>query len=366
MLTKPLLNRRRGRGFTLIELLVVIAIIAILIALLLPAVQQAREAARRTQCRNHLKQLGLAFHNYHDAFGSWNIFRSRHYNSATTPGPLINAQGWAVGLLPYLDQAPLFNQYNSNIPWFFAANQPVVSTPLTVFLCPTSPRQSNQNTVTLLAAEATSMWSWTGAPDVTYTGGATDYVTTEKAVGAYRGQVAPAQGYFWKGNRHDGPLGEFGFTRTTTNTLTERNMTCRISDVRDGTSNTMIVQELAGRNVLYRRGRVIGIAGTDTSDPGYFQSRFGAGEWAHDVNTMRHVGCAPDGIRTNTLADTCGINCTNLHPGTDAPNYYSFHVGGVQALMCDGSVKFLNENISAANLVALITRDESDGPLGDF
>jgi prepilin-type N-terminal cleavage/methylation domain-containing protein len=99
------------KGFTLIELLVVIAIIAILIALLLPAVQQAREAARRTQCKNNLKQLGLALHNYHDVFGSF-VFRKGGYD--TVPGAAGDARGNAnrlsgyVGLLPYLEQAPLY------------------------------------------------------------------------------------------------------------------------------------------------------------------------------------------------------------------------------------------------------------------
>ena len=91
---------RRKRGFTLIELLVVIAIIAILIALLLPAVQQAREAARRSQCKNNMKQIGLALHNYHDVFTTFPI------------GGLKNSRGpnWRVGLLPYMDQAPAYNQ----------------------------------------------------------------------------------------------------------------------------------------------------------------------------------------------------------------------------------------------------------------
>src|SRR4026208_2018828 len=110
---------RRRFGFTLIELLVVIAIIAILIALLLPAVQQAREAARRTQCRNNLKQLGLALHNYHDNFQS---FAPHIWVSPwTNPGAQVagvndwtngSRGSWIVRILPYLDQAPLFNQMN--------------------------------------------------------------------------------------------------------------------------------------------------------------------------------------------------------------------------------------------------------------
>ncbi|WP_417385328.1 DUF1559 domain-containing protein [Gimesia sp.] len=119
------------RGFTLIELLVVIAIIAILIALLLPAVQQAREAARRSQCKNNLKQIGLAMHNYLDAFTTFPI------------GGLKNSRGpnWRVGLLPYFDQAPAYNQvsYNASF-WAHSGLQAVFKT-LRVpgYVCPSSP-----------------------------------------------------------------------------------------------------------------------------------------------------------------------------------------------------------------------------------
>ena len=95
---------KRNRGFTLIELLVVIAIIAVLIALLLPAVQQAREAARRSQCKNNMKQLGLALHNYHDAANKFPI--GTRFS--------MSAPNWRVGLLPYLDQAPLFHSVKCN------------------------------------------------------------------------------------------------------------------------------------------------------------------------------------------------------------------------------------------------------------
>jgi len=122
-------NVTHGRGFTLIELLVVIAIIAILIALLLPAVQQAREAARRSECRNKLKQLGIALHNYHDTHGRF------------PPGAITVPSGWAWStfVLPFLDQAPLYNQLAPNggtIP--AATDGTAIMTPLPIFLCPSN------------------------------------------------------------------------------------------------------------------------------------------------------------------------------------------------------------------------------------
>ncbi|MFG0295400.1 MAG: DUF1559 domain-containing protein, partial [Maioricimonas sp. JB045] len=107
----------RRRGFTLIELLVVIAIIAILVALLLPAVQQAREAARRSQCKNNLKQIGLALHNYHDTHGSFPPGYIARYVSATDPASAETGPGFAWGtmILPFLDQSPTYNQLNFSL-----------------------------------------------------------------------------------------------------------------------------------------------------------------------------------------------------------------------------------------------------------
>src|ERR1700754_928007 len=111
--------RRRRVGFTLIELLVVIAIIAILIALLLPAVQQAREAARRAQCKNHLKQMGLAMHNYQDTYNMFPAESLMVHNPINSPGLGARAPrnfSWVCAILPYIDQAPLYNQINFSIP----------------------------------------------------------------------------------------------------------------------------------------------------------------------------------------------------------------------------------------------------------
>ena len=128
--------RRACRGFTLIELLVAIAIIAVLIALLLPAVQAAREAARRVQCTNNLKQIGIALHGYHDAIGAFPMgyaAQLRFVDGATDTAP---GWAWAAMVLPQLEQAPLFNAANFRLSVSAPANATVVATPLRTFVCP--------------------------------------------------------------------------------------------------------------------------------------------------------------------------------------------------------------------------------------
>jgi prepilin-type N-terminal cleavage/methylation domain-containing protein/prepilin-type processing-associated H-X9-DG protein len=368
MLTNSAVIRRRARGFTLIELLVVIAIIAVLIALLLPAVQQAREAARRTQCRNNLKQLGIAFHNYHDAFNTWMVFR--HATVATATGPLVNAQGWGPGLLPYIDQAPIYNQYNTNIPPWRGTNAAVVATSIPTFQCPSTPRSSGLVDINWPAAVAASAAE--GAA-ITYRGGACDYVAMEKSVGNYRGVHAAQQGYFQKGNRNEGPLGEFGVTVIVgVRSSLDRLYGNRISDVRDGTSNTMMLEELAGRETFYARGKPVAPVTQASTDIAWSSMVAGGGTWDSPFNSFRHQGSSYDGLINS---GPCGINCNNSRVGASATGpsltgsggtFYSFHSGGIQVLMCDGSVRFLNENVAAPTVVSLISRDEQDGPLGEF
>ena len=128
----------RRRGFTLIELLVVIAIIAILIALLLPAVQQAREAARRTQCKNNLKQISLAAHNYHDVYNKFPI--GQHLVGGGTPAAVKGlGYSYSFALLPYIEQGNLYGQFDNNFPVFEKTrtrNGILAGTPLAAWSCP--------------------------------------------------------------------------------------------------------------------------------------------------------------------------------------------------------------------------------------
>jgi prepilin-type N-terminal cleavage/methylation domain-containing protein len=129
----------KPRAFTLVELLVVIAIIGILVSLLLPAIQAARESARRMQCGNNLKQLGLAMHNYADIYGS--AFPQGRISKLPWP-PAVPAgphYGWGISLLPHLEQNALYENFDQNANFYDPVNQPVVKTPFAVFQCPSTP-----------------------------------------------------------------------------------------------------------------------------------------------------------------------------------------------------------------------------------
>jgi prepilin-type N-terminal cleavage/methylation domain-containing protein len=343
-MSQPCFGCRTRRGFTLIELLVVIAIIAILIALLLPAVQQAREAARRTQCRNNLKQIGLAVHNYHDSF---NCFPPGYIAiigvAATPPYPNdLNGKNAFVQLLPYLDQAPLYNQINQSIPMAtgltaypaaaLAQNEALGRTVIPVFMCPSS------------TAPPTSTYKYPangfapGYPpqEMTFIGGRTDYSGTTGVRSGF-GNVA------YNNNQGGDREGMFVMAGV------PGGNTARMRDVVDGTSNTFILGERTGSTSIYLKTTIA------TGLPAAIGETNG-GAWS-DALVFEHwlKGSLYDG-NTPSGGGPCAINCTNLRGG----GFHCFHTGGAHFLMGDGAVKFVSENIAAFVFAASITRKKGE------
>lgn len=312
---------RSRRGFTLIELLVVIAIIAVLISLLLPAVQQAREAARRSQCQNNLKQLGLGFQNYH---GVYNMF-PMGYSLDTSN---FNAHAWGTMLLPFLEQGNLIKNYNYKYSFaspagIFAGgpnNQAVITTLLPVFICPSTPENNRVYQFTLPAGAVGG-----SSPQLTWSAAPSDYGAQSGVLGTfYSVYVQPVVG-----------------TMGSRSGMLLNNKCRRFADVTDGTTNTLMLAEIAGRNSTYRDGRLV----SSWSDPTNPNSGGGWGDVINGENWL--AGSLYDGTGST---GPCVINCTNLS-GRGA---YSFHPGGIQILMVDGSVQYVSENIRNATYAELI------------
>ena len=338
-------KRLRQRGFTLIELLVVIAIIAVLIALLLPAVQQAREAARRTQCKNNLKQFGLAISNYHDVYQRFpNSYIAR---IGVENGGLVvdqNVSGIGTKLLPFIDQAPLYNLYDNSTPitnvtgtynaTSIANNLAVAATPLAAWKCPSSPAPA-VSTAVYPAGAFSGVFppaTWT----IPFARG--DYSVTSGILGGYA-QLA------YNGNaggQRGGATGVAGVG----------GVSMSYKDLIDGASNTTFFGERTGSTTIYVKS---------TPAPAPYQAYGGTNGigWA-DILIGEHwlAGSNSDGTQSNVVVNggsgnggPCAINCTNLR----SVGFHSFHTGGCHFLMCDGAVRFVSENVSAVNLGGSIT-----------
>ncbi|MEQ9409125.1 MAG: DUF1559 domain-containing protein [Fuerstiella sp.] len=355
-------NRGRSWGFTLIELLVVIAIIGVLVALLLPAVQQAREAARRTQCRNNLKQLGLALHNYHDAHST---FPAGYYSYPTRTGngpPAANIDpqtwdgapgwGWSSALLPYMDQANLAASLRGEIPIWDPSVRDLISTKLPMFLCPSASGGDESFTV----RDASGSPLLIGGSPLQL--GRSHYVASHGQESCW-GECGAAL---------TGEIFTNIYTSTTTTITIDgdvsrvadgpfyRNSRTRFRDVTDGTSNSIFLGEHSSR--LSEKTWVGVVPGA------YTHPRFRSPENGPDAAatlTLVHAGPSGGELDITGFPIIHPVNFPTYHVG----QMYSEHTGGGLVCLGDGSVRFISENINLLLFAELSSISEGE-VIGEF
>jgi prepilin-type N-terminal cleavage/methylation domain-containing protein len=304
------LGRRKRTAFTLVELLVVIAIIGILVALLLPAVQAAREAARRMSCSNNLKQIGLSLHNFHDTYGFLppggvsGSYSSPLHKKFRIPGR--TEHGWVIWLLPYMEQTAVYDLYDLRRDWRSPQNREARETQLAVMKCPSTP---NPNRV--------DREEFGGFGEVV--SAVSDYgVNNAISRGLYALRLIDEKSY-------QSPHG-----------VMRVNELQKFADIKDGLSNTMWIFEDSGRPQQYLRGR----------KPGPRNNISGTG-WANRHNEYITHGFSYDGL---TSTGPCAVNCTNNN------EIYAFHPGGAMGVVGDGSVRFISETVEMRVIGRILTR----------
>jgi prepilin-type N-terminal cleavage/methylation domain-containing protein/prepilin-type processing-associated H-X9-DG protein len=341
---------RRG-AFTLVELLVVIAIIAVLIGLLLPAVQKVRQTAARLKCQNNLKQLGLALHDYagehNSAFPAANVL-------TVTPAS-VNAVSWGTVILPYIEQTALYSRYDVRSaafppPYGLTSNIAVISTPVDTFVCPSVPSSAGDRVYAYdLTAEANAyLGEHLPAGSLEYTAAPSDYTG-----------INGVRAILW------GNLARNGYPGVTQSAdldgILSEDVPCALASVTDGLSSTILLGEVAGKPNWYVRGRQRAV-------PASHQRALEGGGWGDFMlgdNWL--VGTDDDCTTENSvgLARVVGI-CNRRFSGEDMAGLYSFHSGGVNILLGDGSVRFLANATDPLVVLQLVTKAGGEVPSGDW
>jgi len=321
-------------AFTIVELLVVIAINGLLIALLLPAVQAAREAARRSQCKNNLKQVALACHVYENIHRSLPLL----YSSSTQPG-------WITQILPCFEQGNLCSLYRYSQPWFDASNANAVTQRIPVLECPSSPVPH------VYTATNPGFAGLSPNPMTTFTVASTDYFAISAASSSttLKAPSTIPAGYFYvyPSTPSTADLsGAFGAQSTTP-------VSQPLSHITDGLSNTAMISEMSGRPWLYLAAgqqvpaadfpSYVSTSSVDAADN--IPLNYGWGAWAHNNNF--NVGTwSTDGT---VQGGPSAVNCSNYR------GVLSFHAGGAHAAFADGSVHLLTREMPPAVFFALVT-----------
>lgn len=340
------------RGFTLVELLVVIAIIGVLIALLLPAVQAAREASRRSQCQNSLKQVGLGIHNFHDA--------KKKLPSAIRPNPASTVRvGVFTFLLPYIERSDLYDLYDQTVNWSDVKNTPVTGKRVTVYECP-----SSAGNRTLLDHNPDGFASGSTWVPIVANGDYAASLGIDPRLPAIAASTYPA---YHTAAGIDPVLtiqGSAAFTSTAaqpTNGFLPKNATLSFNDITDGLTNTIAIFESGGRPLHYKRGAQTG--------PNPSTHRVNAGGWSRPASDILYAGSNTTGSvvpgvsfgRTNGFdvgSESYGGTGYAAPYGTEGTSQpYSFHRGGVNVALGDGSVRFIDDGIHLGVIAALVTRN---------
>lgn len=310
-------SRHVRSGFTLIELLVVIAIIAILIALLLPAVQQAREAARRSTCKNQLKQIGLALHNYHETH---RIFPQGGFGqsigSGTSASTLNNvSMSFLVMILPFVDQAPMYESFNLNRGYSFSGNRQVCLNVPPVYLCPSSNKTHSNHTSEVVGSAPMYASHYVGNMGPVGTNATTSAPYQLECENPSAGTSVPN----CRSGNDVSNMGVLGGPRSN----------IRLRDIIDGSSNTIMVGEMSGHK--------------------YLSEAIAPRGW--------NRGCHNDSCGSSKNVKF-GINVHGFVSGEfNNMSFGSNHVGGCHVLMADGSVHFVSENVDMNVYLATASRE---------